>query len=639
MWHIVRDSYEICYAPQLNHKSDRHVTGADLQVLQKANLCILGADLLSRPAPPEDRDTTIIDTIMATLRRDGDVLIPVDATGRVLEILILLEEHWSHLYGDGTAAPYSVVFYSEYSLCTAKIAEQSLEWSNESLRRRFEVETMNLMSFASRGTIKFCKTEEELEDIKGAKVVLATPASCDTGYSLDLLLNYCTNPRNTIVVVDKNAANSVVRDLAGYAGLDPNSDEFLDKGSLFAKVYRRVELTDAEVEEWRQGEQKRLDFEAEQADLIRRSRGVKEVTDDVGSQSSDDADDDEASETAEKSAPRTLGKKVDPNSEEVRKKILENIKTVDTREGLFLPPTVAYVSKFLMFPCIDAKQLDTDEYGESLEPELLATLKNIRDQATHIPEDAKPVTEPTDAFKQWEEEEAARPKTVDELDLPKKYVAQQVSADVRAKVVYVPYEGLTDANTIRHVLKANCASAQQIIAIHGSEEDTTAMVDYCGKECSAPVFAPRVGETVDVTPKMVTLKVAVNDAMYSALDFVQVRDYRLASVEGALGKADEQVEEEGGPRKRRCGNDRAAIPVLSFSGKKQTEGHPATFVGDVKMRELSRQLRSEGFQQEMRKSSFLFNKEVYSLQTLQTKDIFFQLPFFKVRQGHTGFLC
>ena len=31
---------------------------------------------------------------MSTLRGDGNVLIPVDAAGRVLELILLLEGHW-----------------------------------------------------------------------------------------------------------------------------------------------------------------------------------------------------------------------------------------------------------------------------------------------------------------------------------------------------------------------------------------------------------------------------------------------------------------------------------------------------------------------------------------------------------------
>jgi cleavage and polyadenylation specificity factor subunit 2 len=37
----------------------------------------------------------LLDVILTTLRGDGSVLIPVDAAGRVLELVLLLEEFWS----------------------------------------------------------------------------------------------------------------------------------------------------------------------------------------------------------------------------------------------------------------------------------------------------------------------------------------------------------------------------------------------------------------------------------------------------------------------------------------------------------------------------------------------------------------
>jgi cleavage and polyadenylation specificity factor subunit 2 len=40
------------------------------------------------------RDRDFLEVIMATLRADGSVLIPVDTAGRVLELLLLLERHW-----------------------------------------------------------------------------------------------------------------------------------------------------------------------------------------------------------------------------------------------------------------------------------------------------------------------------------------------------------------------------------------------------------------------------------------------------------------------------------------------------------------------------------------------------------------
>jgi cleavage and polyadenylation specificity factor subunit 2 len=40
------------------------------------------------------RSAALLDAVMATLRGDGNVLLPVDSAGRVLELVLLLDRHW-----------------------------------------------------------------------------------------------------------------------------------------------------------------------------------------------------------------------------------------------------------------------------------------------------------------------------------------------------------------------------------------------------------------------------------------------------------------------------------------------------------------------------------------------------------------
>ena len=37
----------------------------------------------------------MLGSVMHTLRSDGNVLMPVDTAGRVLELILLLEHHWA----------------------------------------------------------------------------------------------------------------------------------------------------------------------------------------------------------------------------------------------------------------------------------------------------------------------------------------------------------------------------------------------------------------------------------------------------------------------------------------------------------------------------------------------------------------
>jgi cleavage and polyadenylation specificity factor subunit 2 len=45
--------------------------------------------------PPRKRAADLIDTVMATVRQGGNVLLPCDTAGRTLELLLLLNMHWT----------------------------------------------------------------------------------------------------------------------------------------------------------------------------------------------------------------------------------------------------------------------------------------------------------------------------------------------------------------------------------------------------------------------------------------------------------------------------------------------------------------------------------------------------------------
>jgi Cft2 family RNA processing exonuclease len=45
--------------------------------------------------PPRKRAADLIELVMGTVRKGGNVLLPCDTAGRVLELLLLLDHHWT----------------------------------------------------------------------------------------------------------------------------------------------------------------------------------------------------------------------------------------------------------------------------------------------------------------------------------------------------------------------------------------------------------------------------------------------------------------------------------------------------------------------------------------------------------------
>ena len=123
------DETEVVVAPTYHHARERHLDSATLHKFGAA------ADvLITRPggpggplgglysagrvrrkailtSPSVGRDEgEFVETVMAALRRGGNVLCPVDASGRVLELLLVLSSHWDrHRLGSACELTYRTV--------------------------------------------------------------------------------------------------------------------------------------------------------------------------------------------------------------------------------------------------------------------------------------------------------------------------------------------------------------------------------------------------------------------------------------------------------------------------------------------------------------------------------------------------
>jgi cleavage and polyadenylation specificity factor subunit 2 len=80
---------------------------------------------------------------MSALRNDGNVLIPVDTAGRVLELLITLDQFWIQ----HKLTNYSLAFLTNVSLTTIEFAKSQLEWMSDSIMNAFDHSRENTFSF------------------------------------------------------------------------------------------------------------------------------------------------------------------------------------------------------------------------------------------------------------------------------------------------------------------------------------------------------------------------------------------------------------------------------------------------------------------------------------------------------------
>ena len=108
----------------------KHLNGMALQRINRPSLLITDAFNARGATPAKSRDNDVMDAILRSVRQDGNVLIPVDPAGRVLELMLMLEERWAKQQ----LGAYQLVLLTTVAYNTLEFARSHLEWMGEKRR-------------------------------------------------------------------------------------------------------------------------------------------------------------------------------------------------------------------------------------------------------------------------------------------------------------------------------------------------------------------------------------------------------------------------------------------------------------------------------------------------------------------------
>ncbi|CAB9501905.1 Probable cleavage and polyadenylation specificity factor subunit 2 [Seminavis robusta] len=148
----------------------------------------------------------LLETIMSVLRRDGNVLCPVDASGRVLELLLVLNQHWDK---QRLGAAYNLVWLGPMVHNTLDYARSQLEWMNAQLSTQFEDIQRHSHPFALRH-VHLCTSLQQLDALTSQHntnlptCVLATGLALEHGPARDLFLRWADNADHAILFTDSS---------------------------------------------------------------------------------------------------------------------------------------------------------------------------------------------------------------------------------------------------------------------------------------------------------------------------------------------------------------------------------------------------------------------------------------------------
>ncbi|KAJ6851686.1 cleavage and polyadenylation specificity factor subunit 2 [Iris pallida] len=205
VWKITKDGEDVVYAVDFNHRKERHLNGTVLESFVRPAVLIADAyNALNNQVYKRQRDQEFLDAILRVLKADGNVLLPVDTIGRVLELLLILEQYWSQQH-----LTYPIYFLTNVATSTVDYVKSFLEWMSDSIAKSFEHTRDNAFLLKN---ITLIINKSELEKLPEApKVVLASMASLEVGFSHDIFVEWATEANNLVLFTEKGQFGTLAR--------------------------------------------------------------------------------------------------------------------------------------------------------------------------------------------------------------------------------------------------------------------------------------------------------------------------------------------------------------------------------------------------------------------------------------------
>jgi len=250
---------EITYAPAWNHVKERTLDGATNLVtpaqgssstsnkLRQKGLLLMNSERSKFIAPKTvTKYKAFLENVTATLKSNHSVLIPCDASARLVEFLVLLDQHWSFT---GLGADYPLCFISK----TAEDLKLALKNIHEFFGSNMTQPTTpveepvfvcnNVKFFPSIEA--FNKTYPPTATSPIPKVILSVPESFSYGFSRVLFTEYATKEGNLIILNGPGEQGSLANVLFQRWKVAQNADETW--GNAKGRVGKAVHLAGEEI--------------------------------------------------------------------------------------------------------------------------------------------------------------------------------------------------------------------------------------------------------------------------------------------------------------------------------------------------------------------------------------------------------
>ncbi|XP_068342718.1 cleavage and polyadenylation specificity factor subunit 2-like [Pyrus communis] len=205
VWKITKDGEDVIYAMDFNHRKEKHLNGINQSAFVRPAVLITDAyNALNNQPYRRQKDKEFTDTIKKTLRSDGNVLLPIDTAGRVMELVQILESCWTE-----ENLNYPIFFLTYVASSTIDYVKSFLEWMSDAKAKSFEKTRENVFNLKQ---IRLLVNKSELDNAPdGPKVVLASMASLEAGFSHDIFVEWENDAKNLVLFTNEPKFGSLAR--------------------------------------------------------------------------------------------------------------------------------------------------------------------------------------------------------------------------------------------------------------------------------------------------------------------------------------------------------------------------------------------------------------------------------------------
>ncbi|XP_057475433.1 cleavage and polyadenylation specificity factor subunit 2 [Actinidia eriantha] len=483
VWKITKDGEDVIYAVDFNHRKERHLNGTVLESFVRPAVLITDAyNALNNQPSRRQRDQEFLDAILKTLRADGNVLLPVDTTGRVLELLLILEQYWAQHH-----LTYPIFFLTYVASSTIDYVKSFLEWMSDSIAKSFE-HTRDNAFLLKHVTLLINKSELEIVP-DGPKIVLASMASLEAGFSHDIFVEWAPETKNLMLFTERGQFGTLARMLQA----DPPPK------AVKVTMSKRVPLVGDELATYEEEQNRIKKEEALKASIIKEE------------------------ETSHGSDP-TVADPMVVDASNVHASSDVAVQHSGTFRDIFIDGFVPPSSSFApMFPFYENNP-EWDDFGEIINPDDYVIKEEDMYQGS--------LQVGGDLNGKLDEGSASLI-----LDMaPSKVVSNELTVQVKCSLVYMDFEGRSDGRSLKSIL-AHVAPLK-LVLVHGSAEATEHLKQHCLKHVCPHVYAPQIEETIDVTSDLCAYKVQLSEKLMSNVLFKKLGDYEVAWVDAEVGKTE-----------------------------------------------------------------------------------------------------